>query len=69
MGDILSTIIYIALLLLIIAIFAGVALSAAKRRRAAPGAILDLDREYDKLAALARRSVDMRMVYDMVGID
>jgi len=34
-----------------------------------PGAILDLDREYDKLAALARRSVDMRMVYDMVGLD
>lgn len=34
-----------------------------------PGAILDLDREYDKLAALVRRSVDMRMVYDMVGLD
>lgn len=33
------------------------------------GAILDLDREYDKLAALVRRSVDMRMVYDMAGID
>lgn len=32
------------------------------------GAILDLDREYDKLAALVRRSLDMRMVYDMVGI-
>lgn len=33
------------------------------------GAILDLDREYDKLAALVRRSLDMRMVYDMVGLD
>ena len=32
------------------------------------GAILDLDREYDKLAALVRRSLDMRMVYDMAGI-
>lgn len=32
------------------------------------GAILDLDHEYDKLAALVRRSVDMRMVYDMAGI-
>ena len=33
------------------------------------GAILDLDREYDKLAALVRRSLDMRMVYDMAGLD
>ena len=32
------------------------------------GAILDLDAEYDKLAALVRRSVDMGAVYGMVGM-
>ena len=32
------------------------------------GAILDLDAEYDKLAALVRRSVDMDAVYGMVGM-
>ena len=32
------------------------------------GAILDLDAEYDKLAALIRRSVDMDAVYAMVGL-
>ena len=32
------------------------------------GAILDLDAEYDKLAALVRRSVDMCAVYGMVGM-
>ena len=32
------------------------------------GAILDLDAEYDKLAALVRRSVDMDAVYAMAGI-
>ncbi|MCY3638738.1 MAG: cobyric acid synthase CobQ, partial [Chloroflexi bacterium] len=32
------------------------------------GAILDLDAEYDKLAALIRHSVDMDAVYAMVGL-
>ena len=32
------------------------------------GAILDLDAEYDKLAELVRRSVDMDAVYGMVGM-
>ena len=32
------------------------------------GAILDLDAEYDKLAALVRRSVDMSAMYAMVGM-
>ena len=40
------------------------------KRRGIPmpeGAILDLDAEYDKLAKLVRRSVDMDAVYAMVG--
>ena len=32
------------------------------------GAIVDLDAEYDKLADLMRRSLDMRMVYEMAGL-
>ncbi len=32
------------------------------------GAILDLDAEYDKLAALVRRSVDMDAIYGMAGL-
>lgn len=42
---------------------------ARRRGIALPeGAILDLDAEYDKLAALVRRSVDMDAVYGMVGM-
>lgn len=33
-----------------------------------PGAIVDLDAEYDKLADLMRRSLDMRMIYEMAGL-
>ncbi len=32
------------------------------------GAILNLDAEYDKLAALVRRSVDMNVIYGMTGL-
>ena len=32
------------------------------------GAILDLDAEYDKLAELVRRSVDMNAIYEMTGV-
>ena len=32
-------------------------------------AILDLDAEYDKLADLVRRSVDMETIYEMAGLD
>ena len=32
------------------------------------GAIVDLDAEYDKLADIVRRSLDMRMVYEMAGL-
>ena len=32
------------------------------------GAIVDLDAEYDKLANLVRRSLDMRMIYEMAGL-
>lgn len=32
------------------------------------GAIVDLDAEYDKLADLVRRSLDMRMIYEMAGL-
>ena len=33
------------------------------------GAILDLDAEYDKLAALVRDSVDMDSIYEIAGLD
>ena len=33
------------------------------------GTILDLDAEYDKLAALVRESVDMDAIYEIAGLD
>ena len=42
---------------------------AARKGVALPdGAIVDLDAEYDKLADLVRRSLDMRMIYEMAGL-
>lgn len=43
-------------------------LAARKGVTLPDGAIVDLDAEYDKLADLVRRSLDMRMVYEMAGL-